>query len=316
MVGSFAAMLAGGILVIKSADLLVRGGSRLAASFGVPALLVGLTIVAYGTSAPEALVSVVSVAKGAGALAVGNVLGSNVANLALILGSAALARPLALDARLGRVDGPLLIGATVVLALFSADGRLSRPEGLLLLVGAIAYTVGCIRSARATIATPDEIDCEPISRSLEAVCLVGGLVGLALGASLLVQSAVTIARSLGLSELLIGATIIAVGTSLPELAASVTAARRGDHGLSVGNVVGSNLFNLLLVMGLAAVAGEVPVPRTALGWDLLPGLALAVGLVVAARTGRLVRRRHGALLVAAYAAYLAVCVWRQAAGIG
>ncbi len=314
MLLSLVAMLAGLLIVVKSADLLVDNGSRLAASFGVPTLVIGLTIVAYGTSAPEAVVSVTSAARGAGALVVGNVLGSNVANLALILGAAALAAPLSLPQRVGRVDGPLVLLATLLFALLGSDGSLSRADGAVLLLLSIVYSAGAVLSARRE-ATPPAPH-ETAGRGRTTALLLLGLAGLAVGAQMLVSGAVAIATKLGLSELLIGATIIAVGTSLPELAASIAAARADDHGMSVGNVIGSNLFNLLLVLGLGALVGGVPMPRPALLYDLIPGLVLAALMTVAALRGMVVTRLAGGLLLASYAAYLGLCVWRQVSGVG
>lgn len=315
MMQSALSLVGGAAIICWAAEVLVQGGARLALAFRVPSMIVGLTVIAYGTSAPEAVVSTVSVLRGAGDLAVGNVLGSNVANLALILGAAALVRPLLLEPRMARSDLPLLAAVTLGFALMSLDGQLARWEGAILLGGSFLYSGWCVaRAVRAARTTPAEEEHHRTHKLADAGRVAVGLGGLALGANLLVSGAVHIARSIGIGELVIGATVVAVGTSLPELAASVAAARRGEHGLSIGNVVGSNLFNLLMVLGLAACVAPISVPREALFWDMLPGLALTlVVLLLTATTGR-IARWQGALLVAAFGAYATVCVLRQTLG--
>lgn len=310
-----ASLALGAVIVLVGAELLVRGASSLALGLRVPSVVVGLTIVAYGTSAPEAVVSVFASMRGASDLAVGNVLGSNVANLGLILGVAALVRPLAVDRAVLRADLPLLLVVTVVMGGLALDGVIARWEGALLLAGSLAYSAA--RALHARHLSRQAEASEPLSAKAVAIDLalvLAGLAGLAFGANSLVGGAVALARGLGVSELLIGATIVAIGTSLPELAASVAAARRGHDDLAVGNAVGSNLFNLLMVVGLAACIAPLGVTREALVWDGIPGLLLAVLVLTTSWRREALSRGHGAVLLAGFLGYLAMCVLRNAPG--
>jgi cation:H+ antiporter len=304
------------VLLGGGAELLVRGASRLAAAAGVSPLVVGLTVVAFGTSAPELAVAVQAALTGtAGAnLVVGNVVGSNIFNVLVLLGLSALITPLAVVQQLVRVDVPVMIGVSVLTLVLALDGRISRIEGVLLFAGIVLYLVNAGiqgRKARRLLASsepPEEAAAEqPGSPWRNLVLVVAGLAMLVLGARWLVAAAIEIARALGLSELVIGLTIVAVGTSLPEVAASVAASLKGERDLAVGNAIGSCLFNILAVLGLAAlVAPEgIAVARSALHFDIPVMIAVAFACLPVFFTGCVISRWEGLLFLGYYAAYTA-----------
>jgi cation:H+ antiporter len=291
---------------------LVRGASRLALAAGISPLVVGLTVVAYGTSAPELAVSIQSGVAGQGALVLGNVMGSNIFNVLLILGMSALIAPLVVSRQLVRFDVPLMIGVSVLFLLLALDGAIGRLDGALLLAGAIGYTVySVVQSRRETQREADRApDQEPSPQParpwyINVLFILGGLALLVVGANWLVDSAVSVAEAFGVSELIIGLTIVAAGTSLPEVATSVIASIKGERDIAVGNVVGSNIFNLLLVMGAASLVSPdtIPVPRAALAFDLPVMLAGAVACLPIFFTGYMIARWEGALFLAYYVAY-------------
>ncbi len=302
------------VILIIGAELLVRGASRLAVGFGISPLVVGLTVVAFGTSSPELAVSVGSAFSGQADIALGNVIGSNIFNVLFILGISALIGTLVVAQQLIRLDVPLLIGVSLLPLLLGLDGKIGRLDGLLLVAGIAAYTTFAIRQSRKeTGAIQDEYRAEfggggrmSGRQALHNIGLIiAGLVLLVLGARWLVDGAVSVARALGLSELIIGLTIIAAGTSLPEVATSVIASLRGERDIAVGNVVGSNLFNILAVLGLAAAVAPngVNVPAVALRFDIPFMIAVAVACLPIFFTGYRIARWEGALFLAYYAAY-------------
>lgn len=307
-------VLGGLVLLVVGAELLVRGASGLAVALGISPLVVGLTVVAFGTSAPELAVGVQSAAAGQTDLALGNVVGSNIFNTLAILGVAALVTPLVVHQKLVRREVPLMIGASVLVLVLALDGRLGRFEGLLLFAGVIAYTAWAVLIERREPAEVAEEYAEalPVTegggsrRTVDIGFVVVGLALLVGGADALVRGAVDIAEALGLSQLVIGLTIVAGGTSLPEAATSVVASIRGERDIAVGNVVGSNLFNLLAVLGLSSMIASdgVPAPDSALQVDLpvLVGTALLCLLVFFTRWT--ISRREGALFVGLYVAYV------------
>jgi len=315
-----AGLLVGGlVLLVAGAEGLVRGASRLAAAVGISPLVIGLTVVAFGTSSPELAVSLRSSLAGQADLALGNVVGSNIFNVLLILGLSAAITPLVVAQQLVRLDVPLMIGVSLATFLFALDGAIGRLDGLLLVAGLVAYTVFSIRqSRRESAAVRAEYAQEfggPAPRGAAALArnlllVVGGLGLLVLGADWFLDGAVRVARVLGLSELVIGLTIVAAGTSLPEVATSVLAAVRGERDIAVGNVVGSNLFNLLAVLGLAASAspGGITVPAAALRFDLPVMLAVAVACLPVFAHGSAIFRWEGWLFLGGYAAYTAYLV--------
>jgi len=312
-------LLIGGLLtLVVGAEALVRGASRLAAALGIAPLIIGLTIVAFGTSSPELAVSVQSALSGQTDIAVGNVVGSNIFNVLFILGISAVIIPLVVAQQLVRLDVPLMIGVSLLVWILSLDGAIGRWEGILLFTGIVVYTAYLIYESRREQdrSVQEEYAAEYSEREartwqhtvLNIVLAVGGLVLLVLGARWFVEGATQLARAFGLSELIIGLTIVAAGTSMPEVATSIVAALRGERDIAVGNVVGSNIFNLLAVLGLtAAIApGEgIAVARGVMTVDLPVMVAVAVACLPIFFTGHTIARWEGAVFLAYYGAYTA-----------
>ena len=317
---TIAVFVVGLVALIGGAELLVRGSSRLAAAARIPPLVIGLTVVAFGTSAPELAVTLGSVGAGQADLALGNVVGSNIFNVLLILGVSAVLAPLVVAQRLVRLDVPLLVAVSVLTFLLALDGRIGRIDGLLLFAGIMGYLLLLVRQSRAGPAQPPDGSNVKSrdGRDRRARCLLDvafvaiGLVLLVVGAGWLVDSASELAASLGLSELVIGLTIVAAGTSLPELATSVLASIRGERDIAVGNVIGSNLFNLMAVLGLGSLIAPdgVAVSPGALTFDLPVMVAVAIATLPIFFTGYRISRWEGAVFVAYYVAYAAYLVLR------
>lgn len=300
------------VVLTVGAEILVRGASSIGLSFGLSPLVVGLTIVAFGTSAPELAVSLRAALSGAGDIAMGNVVGSNIFNVAFILGFAALVRPLSVQLQVIRFDMPLMLAASVLFVAFlSFGGGLARWEGALLFAGIIAYTVHSVRAARRE-STP-KLDAEaldtlavpkaPLAVWLSILLILGGLVSLVLGARLLVDNAVLIAQALNVSEAIIGLTIVAAGTSLPELATSVVASIRRETDIAVGNIVGSNIFNVLCIAGAAGIVTPISVAGVQTT-DLIWMIGISALLLPLMWTGFKIARWEGAVLLASYGVYL------------
>ncbi len=283
-------------------EFLVRGASSIARTYRISPMVIGLTIVGFGTSAPELLVSVQAALAGQPAIAIGNVLGSNIANILLILGISAVIAPLILPMRkLWRDLGFMLLATAVIWAML-LDGDITRLDGVLLLAGLIVFVAVAFLTGKAE--PDDALPLPPVWQA--ALMTLGGLVVLVIGARLLVDSATTIARTYGISEAVIGLTIVAVGTSLPELATSVVAALRKQTEIAVGNIVGSNIFNIFGILGLTAVIAPIPAEARFVSIDMPWAAAAAIGLtVVAALMGGL-PRIAGVVLLAAYGGYLAL----------
>jgi cation:H+ antiporter len=300
---------AGIVLLIWGADLLVRGAAHLAALAGISPLVIGLTVVAMGTSAPELAVSLRAALVGQADLTLGNVVGSNIANILLILGLAAVAAPLLVAPRVLQREVPTMIAASLLLWLLAADGRIGRLDGALLIVLLAAFLVATAVTGRRAEPTEAPPAARPdrsgrgVARNLGLVA--GGLLLLVAGAQWLVDGVVIFARALGVSELIIGLTVVAIGTSLPEIATSVLASLRGEREIAVGNVVGSNILNILGVLGLAAVLAPQPitVPAGALAFDLPVLVASAVACLPIFFNGRMIARWEGALFLGYYLIY-------------
>ena len=300
-------LIVGLVLLVVGADWLVKGASRLAISFGISSLIIGLTVVAYGTSAPELSVSVMSSMQGKSEIALGNVVGSNIFNVLFILGVSALVTPLIVAKQLIRLDVPVMIGASILLYALCYDGTLSRGDGILLFVGAIFYTWWLIRMGRrdAEVSALDT-SIKPVGTLWTNILWIAlGLVFLVVGSKLLVDGAITIAKHFGLSEVIIGLTIIAAGTSLPEVATSVIASYRGERDIAVGNVVGSNIFNILSVMGLSSMVSPagITTPAAVLNFDLPVMVAIALACLPIFFAGFKITRWNGAFFLAYYVAY-------------
>ncbi len=314
--------VAGGVLLIGGAELLVRGASRIAIAAGISPLVVGLTVVAFGTSSPELAVTVSSAFAGEADVAVGNVVGSNIFNVLFILGISALVAPLVVAQQLVRLDVPVMIGASVLALVLALDGTIGRADGVLLFAGAIGYTIFLVRQSRRESAGVRQEQDAPVAgatppHSSPLVNIGLMLVGLAMlvfGARWLVDAAVTTATALGVSELVIGLTVVAAGTSLPEVATSVLATIRGQRDIAVGNVVGSNIFNLLAVLGLGGVVAPsgVPVSPGALSFDIPVMVAVAIAALPIFFTGYLIARWEGAVFLAYYLAYTTYLVLNSA----
>jgi len=310
-------LLAGGLAVLTAgAEWLVRGAGRLASAAGISPLVVGLTIVAFGTSAPELAVSLQSTMSGQSDIAVGNVIGSNVFNILLILGLSALIVPLVVAQQLIRLDVPVMIGVSVLVWVMALDGRVSRIEGLVLVAGAVGYTgflVVASRRERSQLVQDEYAEAFETGGPAtwprmvrHALLVVGGLVMLVSGSRWFIEGVVSLARALGLSELVIGLTVVAAGTSMPEVATSVVAALKGERDIAVGNAVGSNIFNILSVLGLTAAlapAGGIAVSSGVLSVDLPVMVAVAVACLPIFFTGHTIARWEGAVFLGYYVAY-------------
>ncbi|MDA2944751.1 MAG: calcium/sodium antiporter [Actinomycetota bacterium] len=319
----------GVVALVGGADSLVRGAARIAARTGLSAVVIGLTVVAFGTSAPELAVSIGAAINDSSDIALGNVIGSNIANILLVLGLSAVAGGgLFVAFRIVRTDVPIMIGLSVALLVLGIDGSIGRIDGAIFVVALIAYVTWTVTSTRREASDTSDLDHDGVSDSVELadqytagldedlsgstplwrdlLAVLAGLVLLVVGAQMLVAAATDIAEAFGVSELVIGLTVVAIGTSLPELATSVVAAARGQRDLAVGNAIGSNLFNILAVIGIASLVSPIRVSDGALGFDLPFMLAVAVACLPMFVNGFELKRWEGGLFVAYYVAYL---VW-------
>ncbi len=306
-------LILGLVVMIWGADLLVRGASRLATAVGISPLVVGLTVVAFGTSAPELAVSIMSAFKGQADLALGNVVGSNIFNVLFILGISALIVPLVVAQQLVRFDVPVMIGVSLLTLALGLDGSIGRIDGVILFAGGIAYTAFQIQQSRkeqsAEVKAEYEAEYGDKGKGgfVKDIGLIAiGLVGLVFGSKWLVSSAVAIAHSLGVSELVIGLTIIAAGTSMPEVATSIVAAMKGERDIAVGNVVGSNIFNILSVLGLSSLVAPagINVSKAAIEFDLPVMIAVAIACFPIFFDGNRISRFNGASFLFFYVAYV------------
>lgn len=296
------------VVLYFGADWLVKGSSSLATRFGVTPLVVGLTVVAFGTSMPELIVSVQAALSGSPEISVGNVVGSNVFNIGAILGLSALIYPLCVQRQLLRLDLPVLIVTVLLFTILFRDGRLGRWEGGLFFAGMIVYTIYMIYQARKGTLAGTEV---PSSSNIrvykhwwtDAILVLLGLILLIAGSKLLVKYAVEIARMLRLSEAVIGLTIVAAGTSMPELATSVVAAVKKNNDIAIGNIVGSCIYNILLIMGISALIKPIQAPAINIT-DNLVMLAFTLALLPLMKSGHRVSRWEGGLLFAGYVVYM------------
>ena len=302
-------IIGGLVLLYFGADWLVQGAVTLALHLGLSPLIVGLTVVALGTSIPETLVSVQAAIGHQGGIALGNVIGSNILNIALVLGLSALLHPLKVDSHLVKADVPLLVGATFMLVVLLEDLHISRMEGAFLLLCIMGYVVGNIMTVKRTSPAEDVIEgmevpkdtSKTLKKDIGFLCI--GLVSLAFGANFLVSGAVDLARLWGLSEALIGLTIVSIGTGSPELATALMASHRKTSDLAIGNAVGSNLFNIMFVLGIAGLI----VPMDAVGIrssDLYVMLGVTILLLPTVWTGYVLDRKEGFVFLAIYVGYL------------
>lgn len=309
--------LAGLAALVLGAELLTRGGVALAEQLRVPPLVVGLTVVAVGTSTPELAIGVDAALQGNGALAVGNIAGTNTVNILLILGLSALIRPLALRLQTTRLDLPVMVAAALALLLMAMDGRLSRLEGGLLILAGVVYTAVTVRLARrdsrlvrqelAELGRLSEAEARSDGRALRNLALLGvGMAIIVVGADWLVDGAVGLARLWGVSDAFIGLTIVAIGTSSPELVTTIVSTLKNERDLAIGNLLGSSIYNILLILGVTCLvpAEGVPVPKELIVADIPVMAGVAIACAPVFLTGRNISRLEGAAFVCAYGAYL------------
>ena len=306
-------VIAGLLLLYYGAEYLVTGSSRLALSFGVRPLVVGLTVVAFATSMPEMMVSLLAATRGASSMAVGNIIGSNIANIGLILGVAALITPIVVARSTLVREVPIMVAASIGVYLVALDGEIAFTNGLWLFLSLLAFLAYCLITARKP-SVPDDGEVNKAIREASSgrgrnvVLVLVGMAGLGFGAELMVRGAVMIATLLGMSELIIGLSIVAIGTSLPELAASVMSAWKGEMDISVGNVIGSNIFNVLFVLGICPMIQPITIEPRILTLDfpvMLAFFALFIGLLTMMSPRLQLDRKRGFLLLGAYLLFVA-----------
>lgn len=313
MLFAFLLTLAGLLLLYYGAEYLVTGSSCLAISFGIRPLIVGMTVVAFATSMPELMVSLFAAVKGSDSMAAGNIIGSNIANVGLILGAAALVAPLAVSRTTLSREIPMMVVASVAAYLMALDGQLGFVNGLVLFLSLIGFLLYCIATARQSVMLAEDnvvrqVVAEGVGHRRRNLFLVlVGIVGLGVGAELMVRGAVMIATRLGISEMIIGLSVVALGTSLPELAASLMSASKGEMDMSVGNVIGSNIFNVLFVLGLCPMIRPLAIEARALQLDfpVMFGFFLLLILLLTLLQPRLsLGRWRGAVLLGCYGLFV------------
>ena len=322
MILAFVLLIIGFVLLVKGADVFVDGSSSIAKFLKIPSIIIGLTIVAFGTSAPEAAVSIIAGINGSNDIAVGNVIGSNMFNLLMVIGISAIIKPIAIQKQIVTKDYPFMLLATAALAVMSYDvffengtaNVISRNEAVILLMflGIFLFYVisSALRSRKENMSAASEEDEKPkYGIGVSILCTIGGLAGIIIGGQLVVDSAEKIALGLGMSETLVGLTIVAVGTSLPELVTSIVAAKKGESDIAVGNVVGSNVFNMLFVLPASAVITPMNINSQSLT-DLIILIGVSVLTYFFCATNKRVNRVEGAILAAIYAVYLAYAIIR------
>lgn len=317
---SYILLIVGFVLLIKGADFFVEGSSSIAKTLKVPVVIIGLTIVAMGTSAPEAAVSITAGLNGNNEIAFSNIIGSNIFNLLVVLGICSLIKPLTVESRIVKTDFPFLLVITLITMLFAFDRTIGLIDGLVLVAVLILYIVLMVRSAMKNKVTEDDESIKVRHPAVSILFILGGAVAIVLGGNLVVNSASDIAASFGLSDTLIGLTIVAVGTSLPELVTSIVAARKGQTGLAIGNVVGSNIFNIAFILGISSVLHPMSIaePTAAFGAFILPQAVIDVvfSMIVTLMVflfcfkDKKISRWQGAVAVLLYAGYMVYAVVR------
>ncbi|MEG0856291.1 MAG: calcium/sodium antiporter [Terrisporobacter sp.] len=314
---SFLLLIIGFFFLIKGADLFVEGAASIAKKFNVPAMVIGLTIVAMGTSAPEAAVSITSSLAGQNDMSVANVVGSNFFNILIVLGVSAILAKLPVEKNTIKKDTPFLLLVSGLLLLFSLNMNISRIEALILLVVFVYFLITTVKSAKninnepiAEAATTSELEAgEEIAIPKTILLSIIGIVGIVLGGDMVVDSATVIATSFGMSANLVGLTIVAVGTSLPEFVTSVIAVRKGETEIAIGNVIGSNIFNILLVLGLAALISPINISMFAL-IDIIFMCSITVLLYLFMKKDNSLVKTHGYIFIIVYIAYMAYTIMR------
>lgn len=320
MLSALGLCIAGLAVLVLGAELVVRGGTQVAVRFGISPVIIGLTIVAVGTSAPELAVGIDSVLTGNGDLAIGNIAGTNIVNILLILGLSALMKPLTLRAETLWLDLPMIVAASLALLVMAMDGQLTRIDGAILVGTSLAYTAAIVHIAQrensavkiSMAKAHHDAAHQPHNRSLlsSAFALMAGILVIVAGAEWLVEGAVDLARIWGVSEAFIGLTIVAIGTSSPELATTVIATLKGQRDIAVGNLLGSSVYNILFILGVTCIVPSEPVPvaRSLITIDLPVMLAVALLCIPVFHSGRQVSRVEGGCFIGVYATYLGYLV--------
>lgn len=297
-------LIVGLAVLIYGGDLLVNGSVKIAKHFSISPLIIGMTIVAFGTSAPELIVSIKASLAGSSEIAIGNVIGSNIANLALVLGLTALIFPLAIENQSLRVDWPVMMFASGLFYLFMLDGEIARWEGIVLFSLLIGFVIWLLNIKKESSVEDDTNNTKKTSITKPILLVIVGLIGLYFGSEWLLNGAVNIAKQAGISEHIIGVTIIAFGTSVPELATSVIAAFKKQADISIGNLIGSNIFNIMAVIGLTGIITPIPVSKMVLDFDIFWVIGIAFILFPLMRFGRVITRTKGIFLLTIYLAYI------------
>lgn len=302
-------LVLGLVVLIFSGDFLVKGAVGIAQKFDISPLVIGMTVVSFGTSAPELFVSVGAAMDGVPELAIGNVVGSNIANIALVLAITVLIFPIVVDKNSKIIDWPMMMGSTVLFYLFALDNEIQRWEGIVLVAIIVLFIIFIIRKSRRDKTPPSEEEVEaPSKQWLTYVFLLGGLVGLKFGAEWMLEGAIGIAEQSGMSKEIIGVTIIAIGTSVPELVASGVAAYRKQTDISIGNLIGSNIFNIMVVIGITAIIKPITITNNQLSFDFVWMIAVAVILFPLLVLGKKMGRGAGVILISLYTAFIILCV--------
>ncbi len=304
-------LIVGFVLLIKGADFFVEGSSGIAKALRVPSMIIGLTIVAMGTSAPELSVSISAALQGSNAIAISNVIGSNIFNLIVVCGVCAMLSPLPITKQTLKSEFPIAIGAGILLLVFCLNGGLGRVEGIIFLVLFAVFLGWMVKSALDSRKNGEAVEEEEIKSLPIWLCfvyIIGGLLAVVWGGDLVVESATAIAKAFGLSETLIGLTIVAIGTSLPELVTSVVAAKKGEVEMAIGNVIGSNIFNILLILGTSSSITPIAVATESV-FDLVLLTAMSMVVYVFGWSKQKINRMEGAVMVAMYVAYsVYICI--------
>lgn len=306
MLSDVGILFIGLVLLYAGSEFLVRGAASTALLLSIRPVVVGLTVVAFATSAPELLVSLVASVRGAGGISVGNILGSNVINIALVLGISAIIKPITINRQIIRFDLPYMLGASFVFWILCMDGYIGYGDGVILLILLVVFLFFGIKNSKEKNGQKRIRESSPRAIAINCLIMVAGLVGLAKGAEMVVQSAIVMARGIGLSEAFIGISVVALGTSLPELATSAVAASRGESDLSVGNVVGSNLFNICLVMGAVGILNPMPVEKELMVFEFPCMVAIAMLFALIAILKGQMGRKTGFVLIASFVGYLLI----------
>ena len=303
-------LIVGFVFLIKGSDFFVDGSSSIASLLKIPTIIVGLTIVAFGTSAPEAAVSITSSLAGNNAMAVSNVIGSNLFNILMVIGVSALLGDLLMEKSVLNKDLPFLVAITVLFAAFILIGwNITSIEGIILLAILIAYVLYLIRSSKKS-KDANKVEKAKLSLPVSIIFIVVGLAGIILGGDLVVKSASSIAMALGMSETLVGLTIVAIGTSLPELVTSLTALKKGENQIVIGNVIGSNIFNILFVLGASSAISEIPLDSSML-IDVIFMIAVTILFFIFGKTQEKYDKKEGIILVALFIGYMTFAILRN-----